>query len=31
MIEILGKAAQFRARYDPGKWAKEPWYLLIRR
>ena len=31
MIEILGKSAQFRARYDPGKWAKEPWYLLFRR
>ena len=31
MIEILGASSKFRARYDPGKWAKEPWYLLFRR
>ena len=31
MLEILRASAQFRARYDPGKWAKAPWTLLIRR
>ena len=31
MLEILRASAKFRVRYDPGKWAKEPWYLLIRR
>ena len=25
MLEILRAAAQFRARYDPGKWAAAPW------
>ena len=31
MIEILRASTRFRARYDPGKWAASPWYLLIRR
>ena len=31
MLEILRASAQFRARYDPGKWAAAPWTLLIRR
>ena len=31
MLEILRASAQFRARYDPGKWAQAPWTLLIRR
>ena len=31
MLEILRASAQFRARYDPGKWAEAPWTLLIRR
>ena len=25
MLEILRASAQFRARYDPGKWAAAPW------
>ena len=29
MLEILRASAQFRARYDPGKWAQAPWTLLI--
>ena len=31
MLEILRTSAQFRARYDPAKWAEAPWTLLIRR
>ena len=31
MLEILRASAQFRARYDPAKWAEAPWTLLIRR
>ena len=31
MLEILRASAQFRARYDSGKWAEAPWTLLIRR
>ena len=27
MLEILRASAQFRARYDPGKWAAAPWLL----
>ena len=27
MLEILRASAQFRARYDPGKWAAAPWTL----
>ena len=30
MVEILRASTRFKSRYDPGKWAKEPWYLLIR-
>ena len=30
MLEILRASAQFRARYDPGKWALAPWYLRFR-
>ena len=30
MVEILRASTRFKARYDPGKWAESPWYLLIR-
>ena len=30
MVEILRASTRFKARYDPGKWADSPWYLLIR-
>ena len=30
MVEILRASTRFKARYDPGKWAVSPWYLLIR-
>ena len=30
MLEILRASTGFRARYDPGKWAAEPWYLRVR-
>ena len=30
MLEILRASARFRARYDPGKWAAEPWHLRVR-
>ena len=30
MLEILRASTGFRARYDPGKWSAEPWYLRVR-
>ena len=30
MVEILRASTRFKSRYDPGKWADSPWYLLIR-
>ena len=30
MLAVLRAAARYPARYDPGKWAKEPWHVLVR-
>ena len=30
MLSILKVSASFRARYDPGKWADSPWFVVIR-
>ena len=30
MVEILRASTRFKARYDPGKWAESPSYLIIR-
>ena len=31
MLEILRASVRFKDRYDPAKWAAQPWYLVIRR
>ena len=29
MLSILRESVRLRARYDPAKWAAQPWYLII--
>ena len=31
MLEIVRASGKCRARYDPGKWSKDPWRVQIRR
>lgn len=30
MLRILGASTAFKSRYDPGKWAGEPWHVRLR-
>ena len=29
MLTILRESVRFKTRYDPAKWAEQPWYVLI--
>ena len=29
MLTILRESVRFKTRYDPAKWAEQPWYILI--
>ena len=29
MLTILRESVRFKTRYDPAKWAAQPWYILI--
>ena len=28
-LTILRESVRFKTRYDPAKWAAQPWYLVI--
>ncbi len=30
MLGVLRTGTRLPARFDPGKWAEEPWHLVIR-
>ena len=29
MLSLLRESVRFKTRYDPAKWAAQPWYVLI--
>ena len=29
MLSILRESVRFKTRYDPAKWAAQPWYLVM--